>query len=115
MTDLTLDADAGYAPHHDAHVRADWRLGELGLASAQVNHVAGRARAAGDLRPPVAKYTTVDLTLRGAPRRSGWSAALSLRNLFNADVREPSLAPGVIPNDLPQAPRAAYLELSYRY
>jgi iron complex outermembrane receptor protein len=37
-----------------------------------------------------------------------------VRNLFNADVREPSLAPGTaIPNDLPMAPRAVYLQASY--
>jgi iron complex outermembrane receptor protein len=29
--------------------------------------------------------------------------------MFNADVREPSLAPGAIPNDLPMAPRSLYV------
>lgn len=115
MTDTTLNANAGYAPRHDAYARADWRWGAGTLASLQVNHVAGRVRAAGDARPPVADYTSVDLTLRRDAARSGWSAMLTVRNLFNADIREPSLAPGVIPNDLPQAPRALYLELGYRY
>lgn len=32
-----------------------------------------------------------------------------------SDVREPSLAPGLtLPNDLPQAPRAFWLQATYR-
>ena len=37
-----------------------------------------------------------------------------IRNLFNATILEPSLAPGTaIPNDLPQAGRSFYLQASY--
>ena len=115
MRDLAADADAGYAPRRDTHLRADWRFDTGGLASMQLNRIGGRARAAGDPRPAVADYTTADLALRSAPRRSGWSAALVLRNVFDADVREPSLAPGLIPGDLPQAPRAGYLEVRYGF
>lgn len=115
MTDTAANADAGYAPRHDAYARADWRFDAGRLASLQVNRIAGRARASGDTRPPVPDYTSVDLTLRHDAGRSGWTAALAVRNLFNADVREPSLAPGAIPGDLPQAPRALSLELGYRY
>jgi iron complex outermembrane receptor protein len=38
-----------------------------------------------------------------------------LRNVFDADAREPSLAGGGIVNDLPVAPRAAYVQLQYRH
>jgi hypothetical protein len=39
------------APRHDLYARADWGLARGWLASAQLNHVAGRQRAPGDARP----------------------------------------------------------------
>jgi outer membrane receptor protein involved in Fe transport len=114
--DEQTGGDAGYAPHHHAYARADWRMVNGWLASAQANHVAGRARPVGDARPPVPDYTTVDLTLRSGRALGDWELALSARNLFDADVREPSLAPGAsIPGDLPMAPRSVYLQATYRF
>lgn len=113
-TDRLTRQDAGYAPHHRLYARADWRVAAGWMLSPQVNHVADRRRIAGDTRPPVPDYTTFDLALRSVNRgRSQWELAALIRNLFNADVREPS-APGTIPNDLPMAPRAFYLQAMYR-
>ena len=110
--DETSGQDAGYAPRQHLYARADWRWQANWLLSGQLNHVADRRRAVGDTRPPVADYTTVDLTLRSDHGLHDWNVEVSLRNLFNADVREPSLAPGtVIPNDLPMAPRALTLQV----
>ena len=82
--------------------------------SSQLNHVARRLRAATDLRAPIADSTTLDLTLRSTREHRGWNLSLSVRNLFNADVREPSQAPGTaIPGDLPMAPRTFYLTTTY--
>jgi len=121
-TDEGSGQDAGYAPHHHVFARADWTFASGWLLGGQINHVAGRKRAAGDLRPSsVPDYTTVDLTLRTGGGKHRWEFAASVRNLFNADVREPSLAeptfaPGMlIPNDLPMAPRSVYLQASYRF
>ena len=105
--------DAGYAPHREWYARADWRPGPGWMASAQLNRVADRRRVAGDNRPPVPDYTSVDLTLRSEHAMAGWNLALTLRNAFNADVREPSVAPGQIRNDLPMAPRAVFLQASH--
>ncbi|MES2150076.1 MAG: TonB-dependent receptor [Pseudomonadota bacterium] len=107
--------DAGYAPHHHVNARAIWRLSEGVVLTPQVNWVADRKRTVGDTRPQIPDYTTVDLTasVSGGIHKK-WDLSVSLRNLFNADVREPSVAPGTIPNDLPMAPRAVYLRLSYR-
>jgi iron complex outermembrane receptor protein len=112
--DETTGQDAGYAPHHHFHARADWRFTSGWLASTQVNRVMDRLRAAGDTRPPVPDYTTVDLTVRSAAHKNRWGFAASLRNLFDATVLEPSLAPGLILNDLPQAPRSVWLQASYQ-
>lgn len=113
IEDLT-DTDAGYAPRRHLHVRADWSVANGWLLSGQVNHVAQRQRAAGDARAPIPDYTTADLTLRSGRERDGWDLALSVRNLFNADAREPSLAPGLsLPGDIPLARRSLYVQLAY--
>jgi iron complex outermembrane receptor protein len=105
--------DAGYAPHHRIYLRSDWRYASGWLSSAQLNRVMDRRRTAGDTRSKVPDYTTVDLTVR-SPGYGKWAFSTSVRNLFNADVREPSLAPGTsIPNDLPMAPRSLWLQLAY--
>jgi outer membrane receptor protein involved in Fe transport len=107
--------DAGYAPRHHAWARTDWSFRSGWLLGLQLNHVADRRRAAGDPRSDIADYTTLDLVLRTARARRGWEVGLTVRNLFNADVREPSLSPGTaLPNDLPMAPRALYLQAMYR-
>jgi outer membrane receptor protein involved in Fe transport len=113
--DRATETPAGYAPQHHVYARADWRLG-AGLAlNGQINRVMDRARPAGDLRPEVPSYTSVDLSLRMDRSKTGWSLSGSVRNLFNADIREPTLAPGTaIPNDLPMAGRSVYLQLAYR-
>lgn len=108
--------DAGYAPRHHLYARADWTGPYNLVCSTQVNVIAGRHRAPGDTRAPVPDYTTVDLTARTPRTASGWDLAVSVRNLFNADVREPSLysaggQPAVaLPNDLPQARRQLWLQ-----
>lgn len=112
--DLATGGPVGYAPQRrfflvlDWQPAADWRLG------LQANRVEDRRRAVGDNRAPVADYTTADLSLRWTPA-SPWSLALSVHNLGNADVREPSLAPGRIVYDLPQAPRSAHLEARWSF
>lgn len=107
--DQASGKDAGYAPHQHLYLRGDWRPAGGWLLSGQVNHIADRVRAVGDTRPAVPDYTTVDLTLR-TQRTNQWEFAASLRNLFNTDAREPSLAPGTIQYDLPAAPRTFYLQ-----
>ncbi len=113
-TNDATGADAGYAPRLHAWLRADWRPAGDWQAGAQANRVAGRHRTAGDTRPPGPDYTTVDLHLRRT-LRAGWTLQAGVTNLFNADAREPSLAPGLVPQDLPLPPRGLRAELRYRF
>jgi outer membrane receptor protein involved in Fe transport len=107
--------DAGYAPRHHANGRGDWHFSSNLMLSTQVNWVAGRKRATGDLRAPVADYTTLDLNLSTSRGNQKWNVGIAVRNLFNSTVLEPSLAPGLaIPHDLPMASRAFSLQLSYK-
>ncbi|CAK0744881.1 iron complex outermembrane recepter protein [Gammaproteobacteria bacterium] len=112
-TDEATGKDAGYAPHQHLYLRTDWRYANGWFSSAQVNWVADRQRSPGDTRPPVPDYTTFDLTVR-APTQGSWDFTASVRNLFNATVLEPSLAPGLIPYDLPMAGRTIYLQAIYK-
>ncbi len=113
--DESTNSDVGYAPRRHLYGRADWSFTGGWLASAQINHVAERMRPAGDLRAKVPDYTTFDLTVRSKNGKDHWDYAASVRNLFNATVLEPSQAPGTnIPNDLPMAPRSAWLQAIYK-
>lgn len=115
-TDERTGHDAGYAPRHHLYVRADWRFVPGWQLSTQVNHVAGRKRAHGDDRPPLADYTATDLTLRSDRTRRGWDFAVSVHNLFDADIREPSrpsLNGSVIPQDLPLPGRTLWLQARF--
>lgn len=112
--DAATNQDAGYAPRHHLNGRVDIHIPGVGILSPQLNRVADRHRAAGDARPPIPDYTTFDLTLSSGRNIANWDFSIAIRNMFNADVREPSLAPGTIPNDLPMAPRSVYLRAVYR-
>ena len=105
--------DAGMAPRRRWFGRADWRLAPQWQFGATVNHVADRRRQAGDARPQIADYTTVDLTLRRARFAGNWEVRATVQNLFNRDAREPTFAPGNIPFDLPLPGRAFYLQFQH--
>ena len=113
--DEPTQQDAGMAPHHHLYLRADWRARPGWLLGTQFNWVAGRERQPGDTRPKIADYRTVDLTLRTDRRRQPWDFAISVRNLFDVDAREPSAAPGLIPNDLPLLSRSVVFEATLSF
>jgi len=114
-TDKLTDKNAGHAPRHQLYLRGDWVFLPDWNLNSQLNWVAQRDRAAGDLRPAINDYTTVDATIRRKHLWGDWDIAASVRNVFDADAREPSPAPGFIRNDLPLPGRNYFLELSYRY
>lgn len=114
--DETTNQDAGNAPQHHVYARADWRFMPRWTLNTQLNYVADRKRepTPTETRAPIADYRTVDLTLRNQKRSNDWNFAFTVRNLFGADAREPSPAPGLIPNDLPVAPREYRFELRHQ-
>jgi iron complex outermembrane receptor protein len=113
------DTDAAYVPSqhvYGQHVygRVDWNVASGWAMGGQLNYVAGRKREAGDTRPDVADYTTVDLNVRANTGRSGWEFSGGIRNLFNADAREPSRLSNGLPNDLPLPGRTLFVQAVYR-
>lgn len=111
--DQATKQDAGYAPHHMLYARADWRFTPGWQLHGQVNYIADRKRAWGDNRPNIPDYTTVDLTLRTQQTKKGWDFAASVRNVFDADVREPSQSGSGIIYDLPMPGRTFWLQGRY--
>jgi outer membrane receptor for ferrienterochelin and colicins len=112
--DEATNQDAGNAPRQHVYARADWRFIPRWTLDTQLNYVADRKREPGDTRPPIANYHTVDITLRNQKQRNDWDFAVKVLNLFNADAREPSPSPGLIPYDLPLAGREWRIELSHQ-
>jgi outer membrane receptor for ferrienterochelin and colicins len=114
--DESTGGDAGYAPHNHLYARADWQLMPEWKLHGQMNWVADRKRTVGDNRPPVPDYKTFDLTLQKGTLTPGkWDYTFSIRNMFNATVLEPSLAPGLIPYDLPMPGRTWYVQARYGF
>lgn len=115
-TDKILNHDAGNAPRNQIYLRANWTFLPDWQFVPQAKWISGRERVAGDNRPPITDYTWVDMSLRYKNIREHWEAAFSVRNLLNADAREPSPGPAAaLPNDLPLAGRSIYGEIRLVY
>ena len=120
--DKASQHDAGNAPHHQLYARADWRMLPKWSAHLQINWISDQTRVANDTRPSLSGYNTVDLTVRSATEDKGWHTAISLRNLFDADVREPSTYdysaghPFIsLPYDMPMPGRTLYVQGTYSF
>lgn len=120
--DAVTRHDSGNAPHHQVYVRADWRFTPGWALDTQINAISARTRVPGDTRPSLSGYQTVDLTLRSERDWKGWHAAVSVRNLFDADAREPSpfdaspTHPFIsLPNDIPLPGRSFYVQATYTF
>ncbi len=116
--DTTLNHDAGYSPHHMAYLRANWEFMPHWQFTPQAKWIIDRSRVAGDTRPAVTDYTWVDLTLRRKQLAEHWEVAFSVRNLLDANARDPSLfgrTSASIPNDLPLAGRSFFGEVRLNF
>lgn len=101
------------APGMQALVWADWKFQPNWSMHPEVHWVGLRKRASGDYRKSVENFALVNLCLRRKNILTHWDLALNLRNLFDADAREPSN--GTIPYDYPLEGRSFWGELSYRF
>lgn len=112
-TDQATGQDAGMAPHRRLFGRADWRFAPQWQFGTTLNHVAGRMREPGDIRPNVPDYTTVDMTLRREKLAGNWDVRAMLMNLFNRKAWEPTFRSAGMPSDLPIPGRAFFIQLQY--
>jgi iron complex outermembrane receptor protein len=113
-TNQGTESDGSDAPQHHLYFRTDWAFATHWNANVQANWIAGRDRLAGDTRPTIPDFHTIDLTLRRSKAGGAqWDFTVSLRNLLNAKVLEPSPSPGTIPNDFPMPGRTLYVQARY--
>ncbi|OQW92629.1 MAG: hypothetical protein BWK79_14255 [Beggiatoa sp. IS2] len=117
--DKETDHDVGQSPQQQLYLQTDWNFHTFFYLNTQVTWIADRERAFGDPRPSIDDYTTVDLTLR-TESENPLGITVGVRNLFDADVREPSIgldSDGIValPYDLPQAGRNYFAEIQYRF
>ena len=114
--DQQTGKDAGNAPGHDTYVRADWDFLPGWRLDVQSSWIADRDRVFGDPRNNVSDYVITDLALRNRTWAPKMEVALLVKNLFNDHAREPSLngtPVPAIPDDLPLAGAAAFVEVRY--
>ncbi len=116
------DADTPFSAQQMMYVRGDYLLGTAWYLDAQINWIGARSREAADPRADLRAYHTLDLTVRRKTQQAGGlNMAFSVRNVFDEDVRYPSLGPSEgsdvinIPHDLPGAGRSYFIELRYSF
>lgn len=107
-------------PKQDVHLRGDWKFLPNWHLNTQLSWISGRERAFNDPRSTVDDYINVDLALHYKQSKSPWSVSLAVRNLFDADIREPTPGPDEtgmikIPYDLPMAGINYFVEFQYRF
>lgn len=99
-------------PEWKGFVSANYRINDRWSWYFDAIRIAGRERAAGDVRDAIADYTLSNTRI--AYR---WSEHLSIGlnayNAFDSDAREPSN--GSIPDDYPQPGRSVYLDFNYDF
>ena len=101
------------APRQQLYLETRWQFIPQWHTSLEAYRVFDRARSATDTRAEIADYTWVNLNLRYAARKTGWSVTGSIRNLTDTDAREPSN--GRIPDDYPLEGQSMYLETRYQW
>jgi len=111
------------APKHQIYINVHWGIGPDWFLGSQLKWIGDRKRQAADSRSgvsEVADYTLVDLTLRRRGLLPNMELAVSARNIFDEDAREPSPYNPVsgaasIPNDYPLPGRSFYAEIAFHY
>lgn len=109
------------APTWQLYADVIWEFLPEWSLNGQYFWIADRHRASGDPRPGIDNYDLANLTLRRKNIAKHWDAALSVRNFFNADAREPSPydsgAPtgAWIPGDYPLASREIWAEIRFHF
>lgn len=108
--------DAGDAPNNQFGLRTNWKINENTNLHVGGTFIGEQRRQPGDIRDNLSNYSFVDVSLSYAIPSMGLTIQLSGKNVFDADIREPSeivIDPNAfnIFNDLPQAGSNFHLSL----
>lgn len=119
--DDKTNKDVGDSPNQQLYARMEWRLADKWLFSSQVNWVGEQKRVPEDSSRDenIPHYTTVDLTMKQLNVIDKLDITLSIHNLFDREVVEPSpISPlpfGGPASDFPKAGRSIYGEIAYSF
>ncbi len=116
--DKRTNTNAGFAPTHHVYGRMDWEFYRDWNLDVQSNWIGDRKRSAFDNRAQVPDYFTVDMSVRGEDIFENLGIVLSVWNLFNSNVREPSPPfanpqSSLVPGDFPTIGRSYYFGFTY--
>ncbi|QEY18381.1 TonB-dependent receptor [Cellvibrio sp. KY-GH-1] len=111
--DVSTNQPIADAPGQQIKVNMNWEFAPDWSLNNQWIYVADRERRAGDIRPAIDDYTWVDLVLTRKNIIPQVDASFAVRNLGDADAREPSS--GEIADDYPLESRSVWLQLSYQF
>ena len=114
----TNNTDVALVPEQQWFAQVDWQMLDALNVNFKSHLVQNRLRESGDNREQIDDYWLSDLTLRWMPKSSNFEARLIVKNVFDADVREPSLINGAsasLINDLPQLGRSFLGEVRYQF
>ncbi len=103
------------ALRQSAYVRLDWMFVPNWFLDINARWIADRPRAANDWREDMDDYFITDLTLRRKDIKGNWNFAFGVRNLFDADAREPTTVNIGVTNDLPLPGREWFGEVRYHF
>lgn len=111
--DKTTDEIVPDAPAYQFYLNPHWNFFHEWSLDGQLIWIGDRERSTGDTRSDIENYSLVNLALRRNNIVKNLNGAISVRNLFDEDAREPSSS--VIQNDLPLDGRSIYGEISYKF
>lgn len=111
-TDVTTPLRDVAIPMTQAYLRSDWGFLPKWNWDLQASWFDKRPLVAGDLRAPLGSVAVVDTTLRYRHDKQ-WEFAASIRNLFDADVRDYSST--ALWKNLPRPGRTVFGELRYAF
>lgn len=97
------------APGMKLHINPQWSFLHNWLLDTHFYWIADRHRVATDTRPAIADYELVNLKLTRSHLFTNWDLSLTVHNLFDENVLEPS--DGRIPGDYPMEGRGAWVEV----
>ena len=90
IKDTGVNTDLSNVAHHLAKGYYIYNLNSALSLSGIAKHVSAKDRTEGDSRDKVPAYTTVDTTLNYNNYKYDYQITLSVKNIFDADVRYPS-------------------------
>ena len=119
--DALTGADVPNAPQQQFYSNLHWSFKPQWSLGTQLKWIADRKRAVGDPRADISDFTVVDATLRRRDVLPNMDFSFSVRNVFDEDIREPSIYDAgnsqgaTIANDFPMAGRSVYAEATFDF